>query len=150
MLLDACLSFAHFTAVFLVVGTLVAEAFVIRLPPSAPMVRLLSRIDLFYGVSAGLVIVAGAARVFWGIRSASYYAGQPFFWAKLGVFALVGLISVAPTLKFMAWRKRLRTDETALPSEVEVKSVRRLIMVEAHLLAFVPLFAALMARGIGG
>jgi putative membrane protein len=150
MIVDAALSFAHFTAVFLLVGTLVAEAFVIRLPPSAAMVRLLSRIDLFYGISAGLVIAAGVARVFWGARAASYYAGQPFFWAKMAVFALIGLISIVPTLRFISWRRRLKTDETALPDAADVKSVRRLIMVEAHLLAVVPLFAALMARGIGG
>ena len=34
--------------------------------------------------------------------------------------------------------------------EAEAKRVRRLVMIEVHVLALVPLFAALMARGLGG
>jgi len=150
MLLDAFLSFAHFLAVFVLVGTLVAEAFLIRLPPSPALVRTLSRVDLFYGISAGLVLAAGFSRVFWGLKDESYYWGQPFFWAKLAAFAVVGAISVLPTLKFIAWTGRLKIDESALPGVDEFKSVRRLIMIEVHVLVLVPLFAALMARGVGG
>lgn len=149
MLEDAILSYAHFVFVLLVAGTLVAEAFVIRLPPTAPAIRLLSRIDLFYGISAVLMIVAGFARVFMGLKDESYYWGQPFFWAKMAAFTLVGIISIMPTVKFLAWRGALKKDEAFAPAEAEVKSVRRLIMIELHVFALIPLFAALMARGIG-
>ncbi|MBP7485737.1 MAG: DUF2214 family protein, partial [Aquabacterium sp.] len=36
----------------------------------------------------------------------------------------------------------------SLPSEAEVKSVRKLIMIEAHLLVLIPLAATLLARGV--
>jgi putative membrane protein len=148
MIEDAILSYAHFVFVFLVAGTLVAEAFVIRLPQGAQTIKLLARIDLFYGISAGLVVVAGFARVFMGLKGPDYYWAEPFFWVKLAAFALVGLMSIAPTLKFLAWRKAIRTDESFAPPAGEVKAVRRLLMIELHIFALIPLFAALMARDI--
>lgn len=144
MLLDAALSFLHFVFAFILVGALSAEAFVLRLPVDERVARLLLRIDLFYGISAIGVIVAGVCRVFFGAAGAAYYAGQPFFWAKMAAFAAIGVISIGPTRAFFAWVKAGAADEAA------VKAVRRLVMIEVHLLVLVPLFAALMARGIGG
>jgi putative membrane protein len=149
MLLDAAFSFAHFAAVLLVVGTLSAETFVIRLPMNASVIALLARADRLYAIGAVLVIAAGLGRVFYGLKDASYYAGQPFFWAKMAAFALIGVISIWPTIKFLSWRKASKADETFAPPAGDVKTARVLLMVEVHLLILVPLFAALMARGIG-
>jgi putative membrane protein len=149
MLRDALLSYAHFFAVFLLFGTLCAEAFVIRLAPNGPALRLIARIDLLFGLSAALVIAAGVARVVYGAKGAAYYWAEPFFWAKMGAFLLVGLVSIGPTVKFLAWSRALKADAAFVPAESEVKSVRRLILAELHLFALIPLFAALMARGIG-
>ena len=46
-------------------------------------------------------------------------------------------------------RPRGDLSPAALPSEAEVKSTRRLVMVEAHLLALIPLLAVFLARGVG-
>ena len=96
------------------------------------------------------MIAAGLARVFWGVKGADFYGAQPFFWAKMAAFAVVGLVSIAPTRKFISWVKRYGKDAAFVVAEADAKSVRRLVMVELHLLVLVPLFAALMARGIGG
>lgn len=150
LLHDAALSYLHFVFAFILVAAIAAELFVLRLPVDARVARLLLRIDLFYGASAVGVILAGVARVFWGAKGAGFYAAQPMFWAKMAAFALVGLISIAPTRAFFRWVKAARTDTAFAVSEPEAKRVRRLLMIEAHVLALVPLFAALMARGIGG
>jgi putative membrane protein len=146
---DAGLSFLHFTFAFILVGALAAEAFLLRLPVTQRMAELLLRIDLFYGVSAVLIILAGVSRVIWGAVGWDYYQAQPFFWAKMATFALVGLISIAPTLAYFRWNRAARADAAFIAPEAEVKRVRRLVMIEVHLLALLLLFAALMARGIG-
>jgi putative membrane protein len=143
MLLDAALSFLHFAFAFIVAGALSAEAFVMRLPVDQRVARLLLRIDLFYGVAAVCVIAAGVSRVFFGAAGVDYYAAQPFFWAKMAAFAAVGLISIAPTRAFIGWVKN------GPPEEAAAKRIRRLVMIELHVFVLVPLFAALMARGIG-
>ena len=145
---DAALSFLHFVFAFLLAGALSAEAFVLRLPVDGRVARLLLRIDLFYGIAAVGVILAGVARVFWGAKGAAYYASEHAFWAKMAAFALVGLISIGPTLAFLAWNKRARGDSAFSVDDAQVKKVRRLVMIELHLFVLVPLFAVLMARGI--
>jgi putative membrane protein len=146
---DAALSYTHFVFAFILAGALAGEAFVLRLPVDGRAARLLLRMDVFYAAGAVGVIAAGVSRVFWGAKGADYYASQPFFWAKMATFALIGLISIAPTRTFLAWVKQAGKDGAFAVAEADVKRVRRLVMVELHLLALVPLFAALMARGIG-
>ncbi|MEZ5956541.1 MAG: DUF2214 family protein [Hyphomonadaceae bacterium] len=149
LLQDAALSYLHFIFVLILVGALAAEAFVLRLPVDGRVARLLLRIDLFYGISAVGVIAAGVARVFWGAKGAEYYAAQHSFWAKMAVFALIALISIAPTRTFIRWVKQAGQDASFAVAEADAKRVRRLVMIELHLLALVPLFAVLMARAIG-
>ncbi len=148
--LDAGLSFLHFTFVLILAGALSAEAFVLRLPVNAQVARLLLRIDLFYGISAVGLILAGASRALLGAKGWDSYQAQPFFWAKMAAFALIGLISIWPTRAFFRWNKSARADPAFVAAEGEIKSMRRLVTAELHLLALVILFAALMARGIGG
>jgi putative membrane protein len=146
---DTALSLLHFTFAFVLAGALSAEAFVMRLPVDGGVARLLLRIDLFYGASAVGVILAGLSRALFGAKGWEYYAAQPFFWAKIATLALIGLLSIVPTLAFFRWVKAVRADATSVIAESEVKRVRSLVMIELHGLVLVLAFAALMARGIG-
>ncbi len=146
---DAALSYLHFVFAFILVGALAAEAFVLRLPVDGRVARLLLRIDVFYAIAAVGVIAAGVARVYWGGKGVDFYAAQPFLWAKLATFAVVGLISIVPTRAYFAWVKAAKTNAAFVVAEAESKRARLFVMIELHLLALVPLFAALMARGIG-
>jgi len=62
----------------------------------------------------------------------------------MGTFALVGLLSIPPTLALSRWRR-----SALLPDERAIKSVRRLLHYELALFLLLPLFAAAMARGFG-
>lgn len=149
LLLDAALSYLHFVFALILAGALAAEAFILRLPVDGRIARLLLRVDLFYGISAAGVIGAGVARVIWGATGWEFYSAQPFFWAKMAVFLVIGLISALPTRQFMAWVKAANGVPGYTVPEADAARMRRLVMIELHLLALVPLFAALMARGIG-
>lgn len=149
LLHDAALSYLHFAFALILAGALAAEAFILRLPVDRRVARLLLRADLFYGVSAIGVIAAGMARVFWGAKDAAFYGAQPFFWAKMATFAVIGIISILPTRAFITWVKQANQNPGFTVAEADAKRMRRLVMIELHLLALVPLFAALMARAIG-
>lgn len=146
---DAGLSWLHFLFAFVLVGALTAELFILRLPVDGRVARLLLRVDLFYGVSAVLVILAGISRVIWGAAGWDYYRIQPFFWAKMATFLLIGLLSALPTMRFMRWTKASAQDAAFIAPAHEVKRVRMLVMGETHLIVLVLAFAALMARGVG-
>lgn len=146
---DAALSWLHFVLAFVAVGAIVAEAFLLRLPVDGRVARLLLRIDLFYGVSAVLLILVGVSRVIWGAKGWAYYQDQPLFWAKMATFGMIALLSIAPTRTFIGWVKQAGADAAFAVADVEAKRVRRIVMIEVHLVALLVLFAALMARGIG-
>jgi putative membrane protein len=137
----ASLAWLHFVFAFILVGALAAEAFILRLPVDGRVARLLLRVDMFYGVSAVLLILAG--------KGWAYYQVQPFFWAKMATFAVIAALSVAPTRAFTSWVKAYNADAGFAPAEAELKRVRRLVTIEVHLIALLLLFATLMARGIG-
>lgn len=146
---DAGLAWLHFVFAFILVGALAAQLFILRLPVDGRVARLLLRVDLFYGASSVLLILAGISRVLWGAKGWEFYQAQPFFWAKIAAFAVIGLLSIGPTRTFMRWTRSANADASYAPPETEVKRVRRLVMIEVHLIAVLLLFASLMARGIG-
>jgi putative membrane protein len=149
LLHDAALAWLHFTFAFILVSAIVAELFILRLPVDGRVARLLLRVDLFYGVSSVLIILAGVSRVIWGAKGWEYYQAQPFFWAKIATFAVIGLISILPTRTFIRWNKAAGANPSFAAPEAEVKSMRRFVMFETHLVVLLLLFASLMARAIG-
>jgi putative membrane protein len=149
LLHHASLAWLHFVFAFILVGALAAESFILRLPVDSRVARVLLRADMFYGVSAVLLILAGISRVLWGEKGWAYYQAQPFFWAKMATFIVIALLSIGPTRAFTRWVRAFNADAAYTPPEADLKRVRRLVMIEVHLIALLLLFAALMARGIG-
>jgi putative membrane protein len=146
---DAGLSWLHFVLAFILVGAIAAEAWVLRLPVDSRVARLLLRIDLFYGISALLLIIVGVSRVIWGAKGWDYYRTEPFFWAKMATFAVIGLISIVPTMTFMRWVRQAGAEPGFSVAEADIRRIRRLVTIEMHLVPVLLVFAALMARGIG-
>lgn len=146
---EALLAYAHLLAILTLVVFLASEAALCR-PEwlNALTVERLARVDGIYGLASGLVLVTGLARVFMGAKGSSWYWSNPLLWTKLGLFVVVGLVSIKPTITFIRWRKQLRASG-ALPNEAEVRATRKLVMVQAHIIPFIPLAAVFLARGFG-
>jgi putative membrane protein len=149
MLLDWMLASLHHLAVFSLMAILAAEFVLIRNDMNAATIKRFSQIDLYYGIVAGLVVVFGFARVFFGAKGHEYYFANHVFWLKMMLFVAVGILSVWPTLKFVGWRRRSRAEDSFRPEPAEVTSVRRVVWIEAGLFFLIPVAAAAMARGYG-
>ena len=149
MILDAFLAVIHHLCVFGLFVILAAEMTLVRPGISAETVMRVVRIDGLYGILAGLTLVAGGLRVFYGAKGAAFYAHNPVFWIKLGLFLVIGLLSIPPTLNYIRWRKALRSNLNALPDAAAMQTTRKLIHIEFGLLFLLPILAAMMARGIG-
>jgi putative membrane protein len=143
-MLDLTLAIAHHLLVFSLFGIVFTEFFALRPGLSSDAVARLARVDLMYGILAGLIILIGFSRAIFAAKGWHYYSHNGFFWAKIGTFAVIGLLSIPPTLAFLRWR---RTGTT--PNDQDIKRVRFYLHLELAL--FVPLlaFAAAMARGYG-
>lgn len=147
MLLESLLAYAHFVAILSVVVFITSEAALCRVEwLNAAVVRRLARVDIIYLAAAVAVLATGLARTWWGMKGLGWYWQQPLLHLKLTLFVVIGLISIQPTLTFRRWLKQLDAQGT-LPDAVEVRRVRRLIMIQAHLMVVIPLAASLLARG---
>ena len=149
MVLDAILAALHHLCVFALLVILATEMTLVRPGISAEGVMRVVRIDGLYGILAVLALVAGGLRVVYGVKGAAFYIHNPVFWFKLGLFVVIGLLSIPPTLNYIRWRKALRSDPNALPDIAVIKAMRKFIHIELALLFLLPILAAMMARGIG-
>jgi putative membrane protein len=148
MLTESLLAYAHFMAIFSLIVFVTSEAALCR-PEwlNAAVVRRLARLDQIYAGAAVAVLLTGLARTYWGAKGMAWYWHQPLLHIKVTLFVVMGLLSIKPTMAFIRWRKQL--DATgALPSDDEVRGIRRLIMIQAHIVVVIPLAAAMLARGV--
>lgn len=149
MILDAALAYLHFTAIFMLFAFLTTQAVLMRSPLDERAIRLLGRVDMFYGLSAVLVLVTGLLRLGLGAKGADFYMSAWPIYVKVGLFIVVGLISIKPTLEFIKWRRALDHDPAwKLPAAAQA-AMRRIVMIEVRLAALIPVFAVIMARGLG-
>lgn len=145
MLSHIVLPWLHYLAILMMAGAAVAELYLLKLKPSDEWVRLLSRVDLFYGITAGAVLITGLLRVYHGGKGADYYWHNGAFHAVLGLFILAALISLIPTVRFMRWKKALATG--ALPNDAEIRKTRPLVHAQLMLVALMALLITMVARG---
>ena len=130
-------------------GYLVTQSVLLRGTLDAERIRRLGRIDLIYFGAAMAVLATGFLRAIFGMKGADYYFSWWPIYAKLGTFVLVALVSVVPTLAYIRWRRMLERDPAWTVPPGEQKKMLRLVMAELHLAALIPIFAVIMARGIG-
>jgi len=149
MILDATLAYLHFTAVFVLFAFLTTQVVLMRAPLDAKAIRLLGRVDIWYALSAAAVLLTGLLRLGFGAKGAEFHLGAWPIYVKIGLFVAVAVMSVIPTLEFIRWRRELDHDAAwQLPAERQAK-MRRIVMIEVHLAALIPVFAVMTARGLG-
>ncbi|MDF0604069.1 DUF2214 family protein [Neisseriaceae bacterium TC5R-5] len=145
----AIAAYLHFLAIFFLFALLVLQHHTFRLPLGLEQARSLTRLDIAYGLSAGLVLASGLARTFWYGKGWEYYLHNGLFHAKFGLFILIALLSILPTVVFLRWRPALKENR---PPAISARMARLLtwsIRLELLLLLCMPLLATLLARGFG-
>jgi putative membrane protein len=149
MTFEAILAYLHLLAILTMVVFISSEAALCRVQwLNAAVVERLAKVDLVYGIAAIMVLATGVARTVWGVKGTSWYWTNPLLHVKLTLFIIVGVISIFPTMTYFRWRKALRATG-ALPAEADIRKTRKLVMVQAHLIALIPLVAVFLARGFG-
>lgn len=148
MAADLLLAILHHLLIFMLAGILASELVLTRKGLSGRELRLLGHIDRMYGIVALAIIVIGIGRVFYGLKGWEYYVTNGAFWAKMAAFAGVGILSIRPTMRILAWRRAASAESYVVP-DAEIAAARGLLKAEAAVFALIPIFAAMMARGIG-
>jgi putative membrane protein len=143
-MLDLALAVGHHLLIFGIFGVLFAEFWVLRPGMSDATAARLASMDGWYGGFAGAVVVVGFCRAIFAAKGWVYYSHNAFFWAKIGSFAAIGLLSIRPTIEFIRWRKA-----GSAPNDAAILAIRGYLHMELAVFALLPIFAAAMARGFG-
>jgi len=147
MYIDLLLAILHHLLVFTLAAALAAEFVLLRPGLAGRDLNILAHIDGAYGGIAGAVVVVGVLRVFFGLRGWEFYAYNAFFWAKMAVFVVVGLLSIVPTIRIQRWKRAAAGSQGLhIVPERDVADARRYLRLEAALFVLIPIFAAMMVR----
>jgi putative membrane protein len=146
---EVALAYFHFAAIFTLIWFLGKEWTLLNRGADRVDVPALAKADIGVGIAAVLVLITGICRVTLGAKPVFFYLHNPVFHVKISLFVLLGLFSIWPTIVFIRWRKAAAADANFRIDQQEWRKVRRVLLIELHLLALIPLAAVIMARGIG-
>jgi putative membrane protein len=141
--METFLAIFHYLMIFTTVALLLGEFLLLRLDATGPGLKLLGKVDLLYGVFALLVVVSGLMRVFLGDVAPVTWSSNHAFWTKMAVFAVIGGLSVVPSLRFQSWRRAFAAGGT-LPDAAARKKAGRFVHIELGLFVLMPILAVLM------
>jgi len=146
MTLEILLKYVHFLAIFGIVASLTAEHLLLKPQLTRNELHRISIIDGIYGVSAIVLLAAGLTLWRGGVgKPAEIYSKNWIFHLKVGLFVVIGLLSIYPTVFFLKQRKGANREElVTVPTMVKM-----MLRMELLILFILPLLATLMAKGIG-
>ncbi|HSJ86257.1 MAG TPA: DUF2214 family protein [Anaerolineales bacterium] len=149
MVTTALMAFLHHLMAFTLTACLVYEFIAYRKNMSIEEMRRIQRVDLVYGISAGLLLIVGLLRVFFFEKGVNFYIHNSFFWVKMTAFVIVALLSIDPTIRYIRWNRTLKQDQGLEISDAEYKRTRLLLRLEIIGIAIILFAAPMMARGVG-
>lgn len=142
MTADLLVRYFHFLAIFVLFSLLTVEHMLLKSRVEAATMKKLAVLDIAFGISALVVLVAGLGLWLWVGKPAGFYSHNWVFHTKVTLFVVVGILSFFPT-RFIVKNRRTTVD-------VDVpKWIVMLVRVELLLLCIIPLLAVLMANGVG-
>jgi putative membrane protein len=107
-MLDLVLAILHHLLILSLAGLLSIEIALVQPGVGGAKLKTL-------GATAGLILVVGFSRVYWGAKGPAFYLENPVFWAKIAAFAVVGLLSILPTIAILKWASRPRPIRPSRP-----------------------------------
>ncbi len=144
MTIEILIKYLHFICIFAIVSSIVGEHLLLKPQMTRAEIKRLSVLDSVYGAAAIILLAAGFSLWFWVGKPAETYSKNWIFHVKIGLFIIVGLLSIYPTVFINRERKGAESDLVDIPP-----SIKYMIRLELLLLFIMPLTATLMARGIG-
>jgi putative membrane protein len=145
MTFEILLRYIHFISIFAIVGSLVSEHLLLKRTLSRKEIARIATIDAVYGIAAVTLLSAGLTLWLGGVGKPTYfYSKNWIFHLKITLFALIGILSIWPTIFF------IRNSKGNLDEVIEVPaSVFMMLRIELFLLFIIPLLAGLMSHGVG-
>ena len=136
--------YIHFIGIMIVFAMVLAENVLLKEQVNRLEIQRLFKIDGIYGLFS-IIVVAAGLYLWLGIgKPAEYYSGNHLFLTKVGLFIIVGILSLWPTIFYFKNRKGNPDELVLIPNRI-----RLIVKLELAILLLIPLLASLMAQGVG-
>ena len=149
LLKSATVAYVHYVSFMICFGALIYERISLKPNPNRKETISMVIADIVYGIAGVALLVSGIYRVIKFGQGSEFYTQNPIFWAKVTIFALVGSLSLYPTITYVLWAVPLSKGSLPKVTENLVSRLRLIINIELVGFAFIPFLATIMARGIG-
>ena len=146
---SSLVAYVHYLSFMICFGSLIFERITLKPSPQRGQAISIVIADVIYGVAGILLLLTGIFRVRFFGQGGDFYISNPIFWFKIGLFIVVGLLSLYPTVTYILWALPLSQGKLPEVSENLVLRLRLILNIELVGFSIIPLFATLMARGIG-
>ncbi|BFM38104.1 DUF2214 family protein [Synechocystis sp. LKSZ1] len=142
----ALTAYLHYLGLMLSFGALGVEVFHLKPEMSLTEAKRVAFADIVYGIAAVMILVTGVLRVLYFGKGSDYYLNNPFFYVKVGIFVVVGLLSLYPTITFIFWFRDFQKNEVPKLDMGKAQLLSNLIKGELLGFTLIPLSASIMAR----
>ena len=149
LLQSASVAYIHYLSFMLCFGALLFERISLKVDPNRQEAISMVIADIIYGIAGIALLLSGIYRVIKFGQGSEFYTENPIFWIKIIVFALVGSLSLYPTITYVLWAIPLSKGTLPKVTEHLVSRLRLIINIELVGFASIPFLATLMARGLG-
>ena len=146
---SASVAYIHYLSFMICFGALIYERISIKTDPNKKEAISMVLADLIYGIAGVALLISGIYRVIKFGQGSDFYTQNPIFWTKVIIFAVVGSLSLYPTITYILWAIPLRKGKLPVVSIDLVERLKLILNIELAGFAFIPFLATLMARGIG-
>ena len=148
LLKSASVAYIHYLSFMLCFGALIFERISLKASPNRKEAISMVTADIIYGIAGIALLVSGIYRVIKFGQGSEFYTQNPIFWTKIVVFALVGSLSLYPTITYVLWAIPISKGNLPTVTEDLVSRLKLIINIELIGFSLIPFFATLMARGI--
>ncbi len=145
---SASIAYVHYLSFMICFGALVFERVSLKISPNKKEAIAMVIADIIYGIAGLALLISGILRVIKYGQGADFYTQNPIFWIKVILFALVGSLSLYPTVTYILWAIPLSKGNLPEVSSNLVLRLRLIINIELIGFLLIPLFATFMSRGI--
>ena len=149
LLQSASVAYIHYLSFMLCFGALVFERISLKVDQNRQEAISMVIADIIYGIAGIALLLSGIYRVIKFGQGSEFYTENPIFWTKIIVFALVGSLSLYPTITYVFWAIPLSKGTLPQVTNNLVSRLRLIINIELVGFASIPFLATLMARGVG-
>ena len=146
---SALVAYIHYLSFMVCYGALIFERISLKESPNKKEAISMVIADVIYGIAGIALLISGIYRVIKFGQGTDFYTQNPIFWSKIILFALVGSLSLYPTVTYILWAIPLTKGNLPIVSTNLVKRLKLMINIELIGFSFIPLLATFMSRGYG-